>query len=42
VEGFVKVDATRHEWDASGSEFLTWRAGARDWLGAEFCSFWWD
>jgi|HubBroStandDraft_6_1064221.scaffolds.fasta_scaffold829751_1 hypothetical protein len=42
VEGLVKVTATRHEWDASGSEFLTWRARADGWLGAEYCSFWWD
>jgi hypothetical protein len=26
----------------SGSEFLGWRAGADDWLGAPCCSFWWD
>ncbi len=23
-------------------KFLPWRAGTRDWLGAAFCSFWWD
>ena len=32
----------RHEWDAPGHEFLDWRARTQDWLGAEFCSFWWD
>jgi hypothetical protein len=42
VEGLARVDATRHEWDAPGSEFLPWRADRRDWLGANFCSFWWD
>jgi hypothetical protein len=36
------MDAERHEWDAPGSEFLPWRAGTRDWLGAALCSFWWD
>jgi hypothetical protein len=42
VEGLVTADAGRHEWDAPGHEFLDWRARAQDWLGAEFCSFWWD
>ena len=36
------ADATRHLWDAPGSEFASWRADVRDWLGAAFCSFWWD
>jgi len=42
VESLVTADAGRHEWDALGHEFLDWRARAQDWLGAEFCSFWWD
>jgi hypothetical protein len=42
VEGLATSDATRHLWDAPGSEFASWRADVRDWLGAAFCSFWWD
>jgi hypothetical protein len=42
VEGLAVPEAQRHEWEASGSEFLDWRAGADDWLGAPYCSFWWD
>ena len=42
VEGLATIDATRHLWDAPGSEFICWRADVRDWLGATFCSFWWD
>jgi hypothetical protein len=42
VEGLSSVTATRHDWDAPGFEFLDWRTGADDWLGSEFCSFWWD
>ena len=42
VEGLATADATRHLWDAPGSEFASWRAAVRDWLGAAFCSFWWD
>jgi hypothetical protein len=42
VEGLASADASRHEWDAPGSEFLPWRAGTEEWLGAAFCSFWWD
>jgi hypothetical protein len=42
VEGLPAADATRHLWDAPGSEFASWRADVRDWLGATFCSFWWD
>jgi hypothetical protein len=42
VEGLAAARATRHLWDAPGSEFGPWRADVRDWLGAAFCSFWWD
>lgn len=42
VEGLATAGATRHLWDAPGSEFGSWRADVRDWLGAAFCSFWWD
>lgn len=42
VEGLAAANATRHLWDAPGSEFASWRADVRDWLGAAFCSFWWD
>lgn len=42
VEGLATAGATRHLWDAPGSEFVSWRADVRDWLGAAFCSFWWD
>jgi hypothetical protein len=42
VEGFKRSNASRREWYAPGCEFLSWRAGTQDWLGAEFCSFWWD
>lgn len=42
VEGLKRSDASRREWHAPGWEFLSWRAGTQDWLGAEFCSFWWD
>ena len=42
VEGLAVPEAQRYEWETSGSEFLDWRAGADDWLGAPYCSFWWD
>ena len=42
VEGLATMDADRHAWGMSGSEFLSWRAGSDDWLDAAFCSFWWD
>lgn len=42
VEGFASADSERHEWDMPGSEFFSWRADTDDWLGAVFCSFWWD
>jgi hypothetical protein len=42
VEGLAHVDAGRHLWEAPGSDFLSWHASTRDWLGAMFCSFWWD
>ncbi len=42
VEGLATTDATRHLWEAPGSEFRPWRADVRDWLGAPVCSFWWD
>jgi len=42
VEGLKRSNASRREWNAPGGEFLAWRAGTQDWLGAEFCSFWWD
>jgi hypothetical protein len=42
VEGLAATGATRHLWDAPGSEFVSWRADVSDWLGAAFCSFWWD
>jgi hypothetical protein len=42
VEGLKRNNASRREWNAPGSEFLSWRADTQNWLGAEFCSFWWD
>ena len=42
VEGLATVNADRPVWAATGYEFRPWRAGADDWLGAAFCSFWWD
>ena len=42
VEGLTSPNASRHLWDAPGSEFLPWRTSTPDWLGAAFCSFWWD
>jgi hypothetical protein len=42
VEGLATAGATRHLWDAPGSEFASWRADVHDWLDAAFCSFWWD
>lgn len=42
VEGFASMDAERHLWEAPGSEFRPGSANPRDWLGAAFCSFWWD
>jgi len=42
VEGLTRSNASRREWHAPGWEFLSWRADTQDWLGAEFCSFWWD
>ena len=42
VEGLARMDADRHVWASPGSEFLSWRASTHDWLGAMFCSFWWD
>jgi hypothetical protein len=42
VEGFAAMDAQRHLWVMSGSEFRPWRAEVDDWLGATLCSFWWD
>ena len=42
VEGFATANADRPVWAATGYEFRPWRAGTDDWLGASFCSFWWD
>jgi hypothetical protein len=42
LEGLASMDANRHLWGMSGPEFLSWRADADDWLGAAFCSLWWD
>jgi hypothetical protein len=42
VEGFASMNAERPVWAATGYEFHPWRASTRDWLGAAFCSFWWD
>jgi hypothetical protein len=42
VEGFATMDSPRPVWAATGYEFRPWRAGTDDWLGAAFCSFWWD
>lgn len=42
VEGFASRDAERPVWAATGYEFHPWRAITQDWLGAAFCSFWWD
>jgi hypothetical protein len=32
VEGLTRSNASRREWGAPGWEFLSWRAGAQDWL----------
>jgi hypothetical protein len=42
VEGLTSRDARCRLWEELGSEFLSWRADRRDWLGAAFCSFWSD
>jgi hypothetical protein len=43
VEGLVSPEDSKHQWDAPGPEFLPWCAtSTHDWLGAAFCSFWWD
>jgi hypothetical protein len=42
VEGLASRDADHWQWEEFGPEFLSWRADTDDWLGAAFCSFWWD
>lgn len=42
VEGLASRDADHRQWEEPGPEFLSWRADTDDWLGAAFCSFWWD
>jgi hypothetical protein len=42
VEGLTRPNTTRHRWGWPGSAFLDWSADRGDWLGAVFCSFWWD
>jgi hypothetical protein len=42
VEGLATVNADRPVWAATGYEFRPWRAATDEWLGAAFCSFWWD
>jgi hypothetical protein len=42
VEGLASADATRHLWQAGGSDFAPGQPDSADWLGATFCSFWWD
>ena len=42
VEGFASRGGERPVWAATGYEFCPWRASTQDWLGAAFCSFWWD
>lgn len=42
VEGMDSPDAEQRLWGANGPEFGPGRADARGWLGAAFCSFWWD
>jgi hypothetical protein len=44
VEGCASADTDRYEWGCPGSEFIAWRASSGDvgWLGAAYCSFWWD
>ncbi|HEY5985872.1 MAG TPA: hypothetical protein VIV12_05725, partial [Streptosporangiaceae bacterium] len=42
VEGFASRDADRRLWGMPGSQFAAWHADDGDWLGAAFCSFWWD
>ncbi len=42
VEGLATVDATRRLWQAGGSDFAPGQPDNGDWLGAAFCSFWWD
>jgi hypothetical protein len=42
VTGLTRSNASCCEWNAPGWEFLSWRANTEGWLGAEFCSFWWD
>ena len=42
VEGFASRSAEGPVWAATGYEFCPWRVSTQDWLGAAFCSFWWD
>jgi len=42
VEGLEAADATRRLWQAGGSEFAPGIDDSERWLGATFCSFWWD
>jgi hypothetical protein len=42
VEGLATLDVTRREWQADGSDFAPGQPDSNDWLGATFCSFWWD
>ena len=45
VEGFASINASRRVWGMPGPQFAAWRAGDADdadWLGAAYCSFWWD
>jgi hypothetical protein len=42
VEGFDSRNAERHLWGVNGSEFAPGASGSQNWLGATFCSFWWD
>jgi hypothetical protein len=41
VEGLATPDATRFLWGLGGYEFPG-LLDTEDWLGATFCSFWWD
>jgi hypothetical protein len=42
VEGLESAGAELRLWQADGSEFAPGSADSDEWLGATFCSFWWD
>ncbi len=41
VEGLTRMDASKCLWAAAGTDFAAWVLDA-GFLGASYCSFWWD